>query len=249
MFLALIGLNFFINKKDIHDAALSVIALKDEGTSLDINGDVIYNEVDNYRFKDACKDCLSKTTKLDYSDLRELMKCWNWDIFEDINGHITDIEFASADYIIDEKSEDIIVFRVLAQYVVDRSYLLFCKEDFNNAFDKNNLNFMKWEFMLGTVSILDCVNINFGFIPNSEYDCFNQIKPTYLNLSINKGNYPVKYNSVPTIITKSINISTPTTVATKAVKYGGFCKKCKLYDDYAIQNDLGEVLCYKCISN
>ena len=108
---------------------------------------------------------------------------------------------------------------------------------------------MKWEFSLGRITVLDCIGMNFGFIPNSEYDCFNQIKPTYLNLSINKGNYPVKYNSVPTIITKSINISTPTTVATKAVKYGGFCKKCKLYDDYAIQNDLGEVLCYKCISN
>ena len=139
------------------------------------------------------------------------------------------------------------MFRVLAQYVADRSYLLFCKEDFSNAFDKNNLNFMKWEFMLGTISVLDCVNMNFGLVPNSEYDCFNTIKPTYLNLSINKGNYPVKYNSVPTIITKSINTSTPTTVATKPIKYGGFCKKCKLYDDYAIQNDLGEVICYKCI--
>ena len=63
-------------------------------------------------------------------------------------------------------------------------------------------------------------------LPNTPYDCFNNIQ---------------------TIIagTPSIN-NTWKTITNKVVKYGGNCKKCKLYDDYAEQDDLGEVLCYQC---
>ena len=72
MFLTLIGSNFFINKNYIHNAAMAVISLRDEGTALDCNQDIIYNDVDNDKFREVCKDCLSKTTQLEYFDLREL---------------------------------------------------------------------------------------------------------------------------------------------------------------------------------
>ncbi len=256
MFLTLIGSNFFINKNYIHNAAMAVVSLRDEGTSLDSNQDVIYNDVDNDKFREVCKDCSSKTTQLEFSDLKALMNCWNWDIFEDSVGHIYDVEFVSNNSIMDEKSEDIILFRILAPYIGDNSYFLFCREDFNKGFGKNNLNFMKWEFTLGRLSVLDCIDMNFGLAPNSEYDCFNYIKTTYLNLNVYNGTYAIKYNSVPTITTTSINQSTipPLTISfdldskttDKEVKYGGYCKKCGLYDDYAEQNEFGEVHCYQC---
>ena len=48
-----------------------------------------------------------------------------------------------------------------------------------------------------------------------------------------------------TILPQNIPQNQP--VAPKQNKYGGNCKKCGLYDDYAEQDDNGNVVCYQCI--
>ena len=61
MWLKMLGCNFKIKSSNVHHACMSIINLKDEGTVLDKNGDISYNDIDNDLFKAVCKNLLVKT--------------------------------------------------------------------------------------------------------------------------------------------------------------------------------------------
>lgn len=265
MWLKMLGCNFKIKSSNVHHACMSIINLKDEGTVLDKNGDISYNDIDNDLFKAVCKNLLVKTNKLDPSDFNELLNVWNWNSSFDDLGDIDDVYFSQDDFLIDDKSEDIILFRAIAPYVEDYSNIIFYRDDYDNIINQTNNNFMQWEFCSGKIYVKDCVYMTFGHVVNSQYDVFNQIKPIYLNINVNNVVRPVKYNpSTFATTSKSYQTMMPQVVCSfnisnkdsnkdsckdpdKGVKYGGYCKKCKLYDDYAEQDSLGEIICYKCI--
>ena len=224
MQLKLIGSNVIIKSCNISNAAKAILSLQHQGTQVDSGGGHYFNDIDNLLFQYECNN-LQNRTFLDINDFKALLSCWFWSCNYD-NNQVNQLLFSTPNDYMDEKSEDIILLRALAPYIEDSSYLLFVREDFDYHCNNFNYNFVKFDFYLGRVIIRECFFMDFAdVLPNTPYDCFNNIQ------TIISGK-PITNNTV-----KPVN---------KVVKYGGNCKKCGLYDDYAEQDDSGEVLCYQC---
>lgn len=234
MQLKIIASNVLIKSISITNAAMAVLSLRNEGTVLSSNGDLSFKDIDNKYFQSTCSSLLGKNN-YDHLDFRNLINCWSWDCIVE-NNNITKLNFLFANKIMDENSEDIILLKAIAPYVESGSYILFAREDFNTA--KGSDNFMRIDFNLGRVHIAECVSMSFSdAITTSSYYCYNNIN------TIITGTNPKWVNSVFNLT--KLNKIIPQPKANKPV-YGGNCKKCKLYDDYAIQDSFGNILCYKC---
>jgi hypothetical protein len=242
MELKLISSDFCIKRNNIDAATTAFLSLASFGTQLDPNGNPIFQDIDNALFQSTCSNI--KSTNLGYfysqytfDDLKLLFNVWFYNIYEEA-GDAVELIHLYPDETIDEFNEDPILFSTLAPYVESGSYLLFSRVDYERSLSRIHDNFVMFKFNLGSFVVQNCDALIWNTVnAGSQYNCFANIKP------VSKVNGNVPFTVMPI---KGFTI-TPPVVNSKPKKYGGHCKKCKLYDDYAEQDDQGEVICYNCV--